>query len=108
MPSARLAARMDSLFSFPVGLLHPLQHAGFDPGAPKLGVKLSLADSCCSNQSLTGEPVKSFPNQLRSASRWTSKRAKIPVCGRPIQLETIRHPVLGPTIYIDALTSFHG
>jgi hypothetical protein len=24
---------MDSLFSFPVGLLHPLQHAGFDPGA---------------------------------------------------------------------------
>ena len=31
---------MDSLFSFPVGLFHPLQHAGFDPGAPKLDVAL--------------------------------------------------------------------
>ena len=38
MPPARLEARMDSLFSFPVGLFHPLQHAGFDPGAPKLDV----------------------------------------------------------------------
>ncbi len=27
-PPARLEARMDSLFSFPVGLFHPLQHAG--------------------------------------------------------------------------------
>jgi len=33
MPSARLEARMDSLLSFPVGLFHSLQHAGFDPGA---------------------------------------------------------------------------
>jgi hypothetical protein len=32
---------MDSLFSFPVGLFHPLQHPGFDPGAPKLDVKTS-------------------------------------------------------------------
>ena len=28
MSPARLEARMESLFSFPVGLLHPLQHAG--------------------------------------------------------------------------------
>ena len=28
LPPARLEARMESLFSFPVGLLHPLQHAG--------------------------------------------------------------------------------
>ena len=28
MSPARLEARMDSLFSFPVGLFHPLQHAG--------------------------------------------------------------------------------
>jgi len=28
MYPARLEARMESLFSFPVGLLHPLQHAG--------------------------------------------------------------------------------
>ncbi len=33
---------MDSLFSFPVGLFHPLQHAGFDPGAPKLDVAGSI------------------------------------------------------------------
>jgi hypothetical protein len=42
MPPARLEARMDSLFSFPVGLFHPLQHAGFDPGAPKLDVAGSI------------------------------------------------------------------
>ena len=28
MPPARLKARMESLFSFPVGLFHPLQHPG--------------------------------------------------------------------------------
>ena len=33
---------MDSLCSFPVGLFHPLQHAGFDPGAPKLDVAGSI------------------------------------------------------------------
>jgi len=33
---------MDSLFSFPVGLFHPLQHAGFDPGATKLDVAGSI------------------------------------------------------------------
>jgi hypothetical protein len=33
---------MDSLLSFPVGLFHPLQHAGFDPGAPKLDVAGSI------------------------------------------------------------------
>jgi len=32
MTPPRLEARMDSLFSFPVGLFHPLQHAGY-PGA---------------------------------------------------------------------------
>src|SRR5262249_13043702 len=42
MSPARLEARMDSLFSFPVGLFHPLQHAGFDPGAPKLDVAGSI------------------------------------------------------------------
>src|SRR5215470_14574159 len=31
MPPARLEARTDSLFSFSVGLFHPLQHAGFIP-----------------------------------------------------------------------------
>src|ERR1700674_98863 len=31
---ARLEARMDSLFSFPVGLFHPLQHAGLSRRSP--------------------------------------------------------------------------
>ena len=31
---ARLEARMESLFSFPVGLLHPLQHAGLPRRTP--------------------------------------------------------------------------
>ena len=34
MPPARLKARMDSLLSFPVGLFHPLQHAGCSENTP--------------------------------------------------------------------------
>jgi hypothetical protein len=34
MLPARLEARMDSLLSFPVGLLHPLQHAGLSRRSP--------------------------------------------------------------------------
>src|SRR5436305_9991285 len=34
MTTARLEARMDSLFSFPVGLFHPLQHAGLARRTP--------------------------------------------------------------------------
>src|SRR5262245_59692155 len=34
MPPARLEARMDSLFSFPVGLFRPLQHAGLSRRTP--------------------------------------------------------------------------
>ncbi len=34
MYPARLEARMDSLFSFPVGLFHPLQHAGLSRRTP--------------------------------------------------------------------------
>src|SRR6266496_6735941 len=34
MYPARLEARMDSLFSFPVGLFHPLQHAGLARRSP--------------------------------------------------------------------------
>ena len=32
---ARLEARMESLFSFPVGLFHPLQHAGLSRRTPE-------------------------------------------------------------------------
>src|SRR5215475_6895786 len=35
MPPARLEARMDSLLSFPVGLFHPLQHAGLSRRSPR-------------------------------------------------------------------------
>src|SRR5437660_9404554 len=34
VPPARLAATMESLFSFPVGLFHPLQHAGLSRRTP--------------------------------------------------------------------------
>src|ERR1700681_101686 len=34
MRPARLEARMDSLLSFPVGLFHPLQHAGLSRRSP--------------------------------------------------------------------------
>src|SRR5207249_3176300 len=43
MGPARLEARMDSLLSFPVGLFHPLQHAGLSrrsPSTPQLGRNL--------------------------------------------------------------------
>jgi len=33
---ARLEARMDSLLSFPVGLFHPLQHAGLSRRSPTI------------------------------------------------------------------------
>src|SRR5215470_14757275 len=36
---ARLEARMDSLLSFPVGLLHPLQHAGLSRRSPACSIK---------------------------------------------------------------------
>src|SRR5215467_12322939 len=49
MSPARLEARMDSLFSFPVGLFHPLQHAG-----------LSRRSTCCR---YTGQ-VLHVPNEL--------------------------------------------
>src|SRR5439155_766269 len=37
VPPARLEARMESLFSFPVGLFHPLQHAGLSRRTPSGG-----------------------------------------------------------------------
>ena len=39
----------------------------------KMDVKISLAVSLALNQILTGEPDTSFPNELRSVLRWTSK-----------------------------------
>src|SRR5215472_9205139 len=47
---ARLEARMDSLFSFPVGLFRPLQHAG-----------LSRRSQYC----------RRFTPNFRSTSKWT-------------------------------------
>jgi hypothetical protein len=52
---------MDSLFSFPVGLLHPLQHAGFDPGAPKLDVAGSIPVSRSFLQEFSRPSIPSFP-----------------------------------------------
>src|SRR5215831_15236385 len=38
-----------------------------------MDVRISLLALHCSNQSLTGERDTSFPNELRSQLRWTSK-----------------------------------
>ena len=35
MSPARFEAKIDSLFSFPVGLFHPLQYAGLSRRTPK-------------------------------------------------------------------------
>ena len=57
MTPARLEVRMESLLSFPVGLLHPLHHAGFDPGAPKMDVNPVRAGEKGSRfRRLTSEP----------------------------------------------------
>src|SRR6266700_2724973 len=52
---ARLEARMDSLLSFPVGLFHPLQHAGLSrrsPDSRQLAHKLQTYNIawCCEAQ----------------------------------------------------------
>src|SRR5215510_15019297 len=59
---------------------------------PKMDVKIGLPACRCSNQGLTGELDTSFPNELSSVLRWTSKhdsagrlrwtsnRAKLPLC----------------------------
>jgi len=62
---ARLEARMDSLFSFPVGLFHPLQHAGLSRRSPD-GRQYTRNTSC-------GLPGRSFSDRqgqgfLRCAS----------------------------------------
>jgi hypothetical protein len=67
---------MDSLFSFPVGFFHPLQHAGFDPGATKLDVAASI-------------PVSRFIfNGLAvfysSHFRWFPNGGRIPEIKRPM------------------------
>jgi hypothetical protein len=36
---------MESLISFPVGLLHPLQHAGFSPALSELPTILEFRDA---------------------------------------------------------------
>src|SRR5207248_1053124 len=44
---ARLEARMESLFSFPVGLFHLLQHAGLSRRTSGLPTIHQLASACC-------------------------------------------------------------
>src|SRR6266566_2612531 len=44
VPPARLEARMESLFSFPVGLFHPLQHAGLSRRTPDCRSRHRSAD----------------------------------------------------------------
>src|SRR5690349_577411 len=44
MSPARLEARMDSLFSFPVGLFHPPQHAGLSRRSTYYRVRFRWSD----------------------------------------------------------------
>src|SRR6476620_10638643 len=53
MRPARLEARMDSLFSFPVGLFHPLQHAGLSRRTPSS--RLSAHNDLTALSSTTGQ-----------------------------------------------------
>ena len=56
---ARLEARMESLFSFPVGLLHPLQHAGLSRRTPDCRPStshLSCHEPKCGVRRLYGSP----------------------------------------------------
>src|ERR1019366_6262986 len=52
MSPARLEARMDSLLSFPVGLFHPLQHAGLSRRSPDC--RLTGSDSVLSRFAMPG------------------------------------------------------
>ena len=62
---ARLEARMDSLLSFPVGLFHPLQHAGLSRRTPicrrfDQGAKLNV-DALFQNALSHNEDKRRFP-----------------------------------------------
>ena len=46
LPPARLEARMESLLSFPVGLLHPLQHAGLSRRTPGCRLHAPVTSRC--------------------------------------------------------------
>src|SRR5262249_48347148 len=78
----------------------------------KLGVKISLCASLCSNQGLTGEPHTSFPTRLRSVLRWKSKhdpagrlrwtpnRAKLPFTGSSAGSRPILYIYIYISLYI--------
>src|ERR1700719_4598380 len=75
MPPARLEARMDSLLSFPVGLLHPLRTCRFIPTLSGYAVthaqsKRRIPATCAATHTLDGEPplevTCAFNQALRS------------------------------------------
>src|SRR6266478_1639403 len=55
MSPARLEARMDSLLSFPVGLFHPLQHAGLSRRSPSCPSSWKNSRNPCSTTLFFGE-----------------------------------------------------
>src|SRR5207245_685439 len=80
VPPARLEARMESLFSFPVGLFHPLQHAGLSRRTPS------------GRQSRSGCPVDEHKRVTPSSmarfgsTRWARKIALLR------SRDIVRHP----------------
>src|SRR5690348_15040357 len=69
MSPARLEARMDSLLSFPVGLFHPLQHAGLSRRSP--GCRQPARNPSNVNYSLR----KAFIGSMEDARRAGTKPA---------------------------------
>ena len=69
MSPARLEARMDSLLSFPVGLFHPLQHAGLSRRSPDC--RLTGSDSVLSRFAMPGGTTSArIPQLQRQASEF--------------------------------------
>ena len=61
MSPAKVEARMDSLFSFPVGLFHPLLHAGLSRRSP--GGRLAVQNAAlgvCSQLGMENEIFRIF------------------------------------------------
>src|SRR5215470_9190629 len=73
MSPARLEARMDSLLSFPVGLFHPLQHAGL-PGALR-----SADDSRRLGHSVSPPRSPRRPSPVKALSRRPCPWSRSPI-----------------------------
>jgi hypothetical protein len=72
---------MESLFSFPVGLLHPLQHAGY-PGALPFADNLEVNERCASVgiDSTLNSVLDTWPRTVPNLLYPLSARLRRPRC----------------------------